>query len=306
MDDENVTSQPNGHRTVGYATKFEQKAEARTTKKDQKKEQYGKGKKEKKEHGPAGGFDDTQVLRAPPGYTVKFTFHRASKLPMADINTLSSDPYVVAELKTSLLTRHKQDPPVRFRTPTIRRNCNPEWNAEWIVANVPASGFAMKVRLYDEDPADHDDRIGNCHIYVDSLNERWEGIHEQAYQVKKRSGSKRAYLIRGCAAMFSRGLHMSGELYVSVEVLGRTETDDGGRLWTIGPCNWIQHLSPMVGRLAGTKEPGKDGKTERYAYVFLCSDWTFEKHSSDFHYPASKPTRCNSQAPSPHPSTTAT
>ena len=258
MDSEKAVSQPNGHRTVGYATKFDQKANSF-------QEKHSNGKKKDDEKQPAGGFDQTSVPRAPPGYTVKFTFHRASKLPMADINTMSSDPYVLAQLNTSLPTRHKQDPPMRFRTPTIRRSCDPEWNSEWIVANVPASGVKLKARIYDEDPADHDDRLGNVHVHVDSLGENFEGIKEQPYKIKKRMGSKRAYLIRGCAAMFNRGLQMSGELVVSVEVLGKTDTENGGRLWTVGPCNWSQHLSPMVGRLAGTKQPGKDGKAERYA-----------------------------------------
>lgn len=155
---------------------------------------------------------------------------------------------------------------MRFRTPTIRRNCDPEWNAEWIVANVPASGFELKARIYDEDLADHDDRLGNVHVKVDSLGQNFQGIKEQSYKIKKRMGSKRAYIIRGCAAMLSRGTRMSGTLVVSVEVLGKTDTDNGGRMWTIGPCNWSKHLSPMVGRLAGTKDIGKDGKTEKYSY----------------------------------------
>ena len=262
-DEEKATSQANGHKSVGYATKFDQKAEHYQS----KVASFGKDKKEDK--GPAGGFDDTPVPSAPPGFDVKFTFHRALKLPMADINSMSSDPYILAQLNTKLPPRHKQDPPMRFRTPTIRRNCDPEWNSEWIVANVPASGFALKARIYDEDPADHDDRLGNVHVHVNSVSQNWEGIKEQSYKIKKRMGSKRAYLIRGCAAMFSRDVKMSGELVVSVEVLGKTNTDNGGRIWTIGPCNWSQHLSPMVGRLAGTKEPGKDGKAEKYAYALL-------------------------------------
>ena len=261
MENEKAASQPNGHRSIGYATKFEHKAESF----EAKAEKHGKGKKKDDDGQPAGGFDATSVPRAPPGFDVKFTFHRASKLPMADINSMSSDPYVLATLSTSLSTRHKQDPPMRFRTPTIRRSCDPEWNSEWIVANVPANGFGLKARIYDEDPADHDDRLGNVHLHVDNLSENFQGIREQSYKIKKRMGSKRAYLIRGCAAMFNRGLQMSGDLVVSVEVLGKTDTDNGGRLWTVGPCNWSRHLSPMVGRLAGTKEPGKDGKAERYA-----------------------------------------
>lgn len=260
MGDDKSMSQPNGgHRSIGYASKFDRKADA-----FQEKHGIGKKKDDAKQP-PPGGFDDTPVPQAPPGFTVKFTFHRAAKLPMADINTMSSDPYVLATLSTTLPTRHKQDDPMKFRTPTIRRNCDPVWNSEWVVANVPANGFRLKARIYDEDPADYDDRLGNVHVDVDSLSENFEGIREKSFKIKTRMGSKRAYLLRGCAAMFKRGVHMSGDLFVSVEVLGKTDADNGGRLWTVGPCNWSVHLSPMIGRLAGTKEPGKDGKTERYA-----------------------------------------
>ena len=229
------------------------------SKKDDKKE------KEDDKPPPAGGFDPMPVPKAPPGYNVRFTFHRAISLPMADINTLSSDPFVTAELITNLPTRHREDPPFTFRTPTIRKNTDPVWNATWVVGNVPASGFMLKARIYDEDPADHDDRLGNVHVTASNINESWPGIHEQPYKIKKRMGSKRAYLIRGCAAMFSRGVHMSGQLIVSAEVLGPTQTQ-GGRLFTIGPQYWTQHYSPMIGRLTGTKEPGRLGKTEGYNF----------------------------------------
>ncbi len=220
---------------------------------------------------PAGGHDETPIPRAPPGYTLKFTFHRATCLPMADLNSLSSDPYLLVQLNTRLTPRHRQDPRMRFRTPTVRRSTNPVWDCEWIVANVPASGFALKARIYDEDPADHDDRLGNVHVHVDRLADEWQGIREQAFKIKKRMGSKRAYLIRGCAVMLSSRIHMSGHLVVSVEMLGRTEDNHEGRVWTVGPCAWTQHLSPMIGRLVGTKEPGKKGAEEKYKYMPLSS-----------------------------------
>lgn len=226
------------------------------------KKDDGEGEKKK---GPAGGFDDTPIPHAPPGWTVKFTFHRATNLPMADINTLSSDPYIHATLKTSLPQRHKQDPDMVFRTPTIRRNVNPEWKCEWIVANVPSSGFDLKCRLYDEDPADHDDRLGNIHLSVGNIGEGWSGIKEQPYKIKKKSGSKRAYLVRGCAALFNRGLEMSGEVILSVELLGRTEGDAGGQCYTVGPCHYTRHTSPMIGRLAGTKDANEDNPNEKGA-----------------------------------------
>ena len=267
MDGEPSTG-PRGrpeHRTDALATKFVDK----TGQMQEKALQKTPGA-DGKDEGPAGGFDNTPVPNAPPGYTVKFTFHRATNLPMADISTLSSDPYVLAQLKTSLTTRHKQDPYLRFRTTTIRRNVEPEWNNDWIVANIPASGFQLKARIYDEDPADHDDRLGNVHVNVAGLDENWGGIREESYNIKKRMGSKRAYFIRGCAAMFKRGVHMSGHLVISVQVLGRSQVENGGRMFTVGPCNWTKHLSPLIGRLTGTKDPSGDSgekKTEKYECV---------------------------------------
>jgi hypothetical protein len=41
-------------------------------------------------------------------------------------------------------------------------------------------------------------------------------------------------------------------------------------MYTLGPTTWTKHYSPMIGRLAGTKNPedgkGKAGKTEKYEY----------------------------------------
>jgi hypothetical protein len=226
---------------------------------------------------PAGGYDDTPIPRAPPGYTVKITFHKATNLPLADINTLSADPFVVAQLSTSLPTRHKEDPPLQIRTPTIRQCTNPVWNCEWIIANVPSSGFRLKCRIYDEDPADHDDRLGNVHVIVDSITDGWAGIQDQSFPVKKRMGSKRAYLLRAVAVCFHKVEHMHGSMNVSVEVLGKTQDENGGRTYTIGPQFWIRHQSPLLGRLLGQKEPsaGEKSRTtgkpkpEKYKYVYL-------------------------------------
>ena len=222
--------------------------------------------------GPAGGFDSTPVPNAPPGYTLKFTFHRADNLPFADFNTLSSDPYIIATLRTQLAKRHKQDPDLRIRTPTIHRNTDPVWNTEWTVANVPSSGFFLKCRLYDEDPADHDDRLGNAHIDVPRISEDWPGFREKKFGIKKRMASKRAYTLRGCAALFSKNVKMGGDLIVSVENMGRTKDEHGGRAYTVGPLPWSRHFSPLIGRLAGTKdeeENEKDGKpgVEKYKHV---------------------------------------
>ncbi|OAL28132.1 hypothetical protein AYO20_09551 [Fonsecaea nubica] len=248
-----------GPKLVGKTEKLEEKYRGNT----------GTDSEKKEKNGPAGGYDDTPLPRAPPGYTLKITFHKAENLPFSDFGTLSSDPYVLAVLRTDLPKRHKQDPDLKLRTPTIHRNTDPEWETEWIVGNIPASGFHLKCRLYDEDPSDYDDRLGNVHIDVPRVDESWKGFSHQKFQLKKRMGSKRAYTLRGCAALISRKVKLNGSLIVSVENLGRTDAEDGGRAYTIGPLPWSRHYSPLIGRIAGTKntEQGKDGKeVQRYNF----------------------------------------
>jgi hypothetical protein len=127
------------------------------------------------------------------------------------------------------------------------------WDAEWIVANVPASGFELKCRVYDEDPANHDDRLGNAYVRVSSISDAWEGIKEESFTIKKRMGSKRAYFFRGLAVATCH-THLDAHLVVSVECLGKTPGDEGGQMYTIGPNYWFKHFSPLIGRLVGTKD----------------------------------------------------
>lgn len=223
-------------------------------------------------HQPAGGFDDTPIPHAPPGYTLRFTFHRGDNLPFADFGSFSSDPYIAAQLMFKLPQRHKQDPPLIFRTPTVRKNTNPVWDREWIVANVPASGFELKCCVLDEDAADHDDKLGNAYVQVNSINESWPGIKEQRFKVKKRMGSKRVYVFGNLAALASRRLDPGSYVVISVECLGKTPGSEGGQVYTMGPNYWFKHFSPLIGRLAGTKDEihGENGKKSisRYKCVF--------------------------------------
>ncbi|KAJ5555444.1 hypothetical protein N7461_003914 [Penicillium sp. DV-2018c] len=207
----------------------------------------------KDESKPAGGFDATPLPHAPPGYTLKITFHRAEDLPIADFGSFSSDPYVAAQMVVGLPKRHKQDPAVRFRTPTVRKDMNPKWECEWIVANVPASGFNLKCYVMDEDPADHDDKLGIAFIDVPALSEDWAGFKEKRFKVKKRFGSKRVYVFTNVSA-FATGHHKESWLVVSIECLGKTPGTEGGHMYTVGPNHWFKHFSPMIGRLAGIKD----------------------------------------------------
>ncbi|KAK5109729.1 hypothetical protein LTR62_006569 [Meristemomyces frigidus] len=238
-----------------------EKQAARSQEKDAPQpEKEEKKLEDKKDEGPAGGFDNTPIPSRPAGYTLKITIHKAQNLPMADINTMSSDPYVLAQMNCDTPSRHKENPPLRYRTTTKQVTTDPEWNEEWIVANVPSSGFKLKMRLYDEDATDRDDRLGNVHITVPSVSDDWSGLKEQPFEVKARSGSKRAYLIRAVSVCFHRAKHMRGHLFVSIQNLGRTKPDgQEGRIYTLGPCRWIRHYDSMLGRLVNMKEDDEDG-----------------------------------------------
>ncbi|KJX95381.1 hypothetical protein TI39_contig4116g00003 [Zymoseptoria brevis] len=205
---------------------------------------------------PSGGYDSTPIPVQPRGYTVKFTIHRAENLPIADLNGFSSDPYCLAQINCDTPTRHKQDPCLRWRTPTVRKDTEPTWNESWIVANLPATGFKIKIRIYDEDAADQDDLLGKAHIMIPSLDETWEGIKEQGFKLRVHDGSKRAYTFHALTTCMRANKHFRGYLYVSMEMLGRTEEDgQHGRVYTVGPCMATRHFSPMLGRLVNVKEP---------------------------------------------------
>lgn len=223
---------------------------------------------------PPGGYDPTPLPKLPPGYTVKFTFHKALNLPISDVHSSSSDPYIAATLTADIPTRHKEDPLMIHRTKTIHRSTEPVWNEDWVVANIPPSGFRLKCRLYDEDPTDHDDRLGNVTLEFPSIGDDWKNIEQTQFDVKKRVGSKRAYLFRGATSVLQGFSSITPKLELSIIVLGKSDAP-GGRMYTIGPTTWTRHFSPMIGRLTGTRvnkderqdeddsEPGGGKKTDK-------------------------------------------
>lgn len=210
---------------------------------------------------PAGGLDSTPIPKHDTGYTLKITFHRCLNLPVADLSTGSSDPFLLASLTTPYLTpRHKEDPELRLRTKTIYKNTQPEWQQEWIVGGVPAEGARLKCRIYDEDTADSDDRLGNVTIVVpplryeeDEAANGWPGFRHAMFDVKKRSGSWRAYALKAATSLCSGEL--TPKLEISIEMLG--ESAEKGRMYTLGPSTWVKHYSPMIGRIAGVRAPSQ-------------------------------------------------
>jgi len=148
--------------------------------------------KEQKLHdknNPPGGYDKTLIPTARDGYTVRFTIHRAESLPVSDLASRSSDPFVTATLTSDLPKRHKEDPEMVLRTRTIHKSVDPEWNTEWIVAGVPSSGFRLKCRIYDEDFVSYpsDGHAGGSYQRISSLEACTMGRISQQVNNKSRS-----------------------------------------------------------------------------------------------------------------------
>ncbi|EWY80870.1 hypothetical protein FOYG_16787 [Fusarium oxysporum NRRL 32931] len=204
--------------------------------------------------GPPGGFDTTPFPDAPQGYTIRFIFHSASNLPPADFLTASSDPFLHATLRGTQPKRHKEDPDLVHRTRTIRRTTEPKWEEEWVVANVPPTGFTLKCRMYDEDFPDHDDRLGNVTIKIPSISKDWRGIPwpGRVFEAKKRVMSKRAYITKAVTSVVNRDVHLTPYLRLSMELLGPSDPPYA-QMYTVGPTTWVKHFSPLIGRIAGVK-----------------------------------------------------
>lgn len=182
---------------------------------------------------PAGGYDATALWPSyGPTFTVKITFHRADNLPVSDFAARSSDPYVLAHIYTDLPTRHSQDPHLRYRSPTVHHNLAPQWDAVWVVAGIPQSGFTLKARVLDEDTDDADDRLGKVEIETGRIDENWRGMHKEAYKIRKTGANVRAYAVRWCRTIVNRRIKLHGQMTLSIEVLGKTK-EEVGKAYTV-------------------------------------------------------------------------
>lgn len=177
-------------------------------------------------------------------YTCEINIHKATQVPVGDINTLSSDPYVLAILQVGP-TGDQGLPPQKlvYRTKTVRRTLDPEWDCNWIVGGIPDTGFTLTLKLRDEDPGQFlsDDKLGTAVLRIPQrgakLEEGWES-EEKEYKIEKRKGDMGNHLATYVAAVLSRGKvgHQS-RIWVSVRVLGSPQKrgDEHQKIYTLGP-----------------------------------------------------------------------
>lgn len=107
---------------------------------------------------------------------------------------------------------------------------------------MPRAGTRLRVELLDEDFRDHDDKLG--HVVVDFAElANWGqgeegGVNEVWYKLRKKGASKKAAVLRLCAAGIKKGEGRTARVLVRIEVKGETRLEkekDVGRAFTLGP-----------------------------------------------------------------------
>lgn len=176
-------------------------------------------------------------------YTVEITIHRAQDVPVGDILNLSADPYIWVTLHAQNSIQSLEGQVLEYRTHTVRENLEPVFDCKWIVGGVPDSGFALKLRLRDEDPGQvfHDDRLGRGLLLVpgpgEKLEEGWE-LGEKEYKIEKRKGGIQSHLSTYIAGLISTcDVDHHTRVWVSARVLGKSKIskDNPNRIYTLGP-----------------------------------------------------------------------
>lgn len=181
-------------------------------------------------------------------YAVEITIHRAQHVPVGDLFHFSSDPYIWATLYPQNPTEGIPDSSLQgqvleYRIHTVRSSLEPVFDCKWVVGGIPESGFALKLRLRDEDPGQffRDDRLGKGVLLVPSpgekLEEAWE-LRENECKIEKRKGAVRSHVSTYVARFISGGgIGHHTRVWVSVRVLGKSKVleDDPHRIYTLGP-----------------------------------------------------------------------
>ncbi|KAJ3532935.1 hypothetical protein NM688_g7348 [Phlebia brevispora] len=218
-------------------------------------------------------------------YVCKIVILRVTDVPVADLHTLSCDPYIQARLSVEDTDGSRDGNPryITYRTHTCRRTLNPEFNASWIVSGIPESGFLLSLNLRDEDPHNYDDDLGKTVLQLPwpdepdpRLHEGWKS-GEREYKVHKRKGTINSRVFTCIAQVLTRGsIGHHVRLWITAEVLGKAESQEDRRLYTVGPrkshgssihkeqindpCTgrYVRHFSPLIGRFLGSSNSPDD------------------------------------------------
>lgn len=185
-------------------------------------------------------------------YEVQIHFVGATHVPVGDFFNGSSDPYIQAYIN------HKTDDEISFRTSTCRATRDPKWQKDdiWHLGGIE-EGTRVKIRLLDEDPRKLDnDRIGVAELKLENLAQLAGSAERKEFELKvmKRKASFKVYFLTYTWSWFAAQDLRSQSSRVQVKVTVKKDEMDHKRPCLIGPIRYDIHFSPLLGKLAKTKD----------------------------------------------------
>lgn len=205
---------------------------------------------------------------------IKITVHEAHNLIASDLVNFNSDPFITLKLRTEYTRLQEEklqkqedeqsegprkledDTALTWRTPTVQNNKkNPVWNCDWEVANIPASGFELEMIVWDEDAHIHES-LGVVHYNVSEMARGLKDVEKEDLPLE----SPRTFdLVRNVSSFVRKAQGTTPTIRVSIDYkrISIPPTAEN-RTYTVGPIQWTCHVSPMIGRVIGTKGPDSE------------------------------------------------
>lgn len=202
---------------------------------------------------------------------MKISVHEAHNLIASDLVNLNSDPFLVLKLRTEY-TRFQEaklqqledqqaegprkledDTALVWRTPTVHNNKkNPVWNCSWEVANIPASGFELELSVWDEDQNIHES-LGVVHYNVSEMERGLDDVKNVEFPLEN---PRTLDIVRNVSSLVRKVRGTPPSISISIDYKRLSLPPEAeNRTYTIGPIQWTCHVSPMIGRVVGTKGP---------------------------------------------------
>lgn len=189
-------------------------------------------------------------------YECEIKFEGASHVPVADFFNGSSDPYVLAYIN------RKTDGELAFRTSTCRSTRDPKWQAEdvWHIGGI-SEGQIVELRMFDEDPRKmSDDRIGVAELKLEGLAALAGSSKEYDINIKKRKASLKVYFLTYTYSWLGAQDLKKQSAHVQISLSVKKDENQRKSPCLIGPVRYDIHFSPLLGRLAQTKDYGSNVK----------------------------------------------